>query len=724
MHKRMSGFISYLTQSSLERRNSDQVEESASEFFDMELNPHLLPGERVVGEIDNVLKFTPFTEGKQGISGKLFVTNFKIAFVTADRSSYVESNYRQRNQLVIDEEVPLTSILAIYHEASNGKRKKLTRGMTLSSHTKTLEVHCKDFRIHTYSFRFSQKVQNKQFPNILNHYANPSQESHLFAYEYGRNLLKGSLPDSPTPLFDSIGDWEQEISRQDIGKFWRVTDVNMGFNFCLSLPQYFVVPHGLVNSDLMKASHQFIERRVPTWSYTHTNGNSLVRMASLDPNTAHREYEKRMLDAVKVAGMQRNSPKVVDMSECCPSLKDVQESFSKMCKLCMTDNAKDFLMQDMNWYSSLEDTKWLQLVAQCMRTSNEVAELIQSKQRSVVIKESNGRNFSCVVSSMVQIMLDPYFRTIDGFQSMIQREWVKMGHPFQTNHCLLGSSDTDQMQPVFLLFLDCVWQLLQQFPGCFAFTDTYLTTLWDTVHIGLFETFLFDSDYQRSKFSSQEGKNIRKVRLPCTWSWRMQFSDENMSFFRDPLYLLTHDPQLSEALKETKLLANPGKYSQLLRSNKSYSKKLENILDENKSWSDSFNLETLIPITLAPVIRFWTQCFLRWQAPAQIISGGTPSQYLQQCHMVEEILHLHHKAQVLQHETRVNSTRPKSELIFSPAAMGTPQVSEILNSVYLTSSFPFSPGPTTQQQIMSFTPTISIYLQNSSVEYDLADEED
>ena len=52
--------------------------------------------------------------------------------------------------------------------------------------------------------------------------------------------------------------------------------------------------------------------------------------------------------------------------------------------------------------------------------------------------------------------------------------------------------------PEFLVFLDCMWQLLQQFPAAFEFTETYLTTLWDSAHISVFETFLFDCERDRT----------------------------------------------------------------------------------------------------------------------------------------------------------------------------------------------------------------------------------
>ena len=44
--------------------------------------------------------------------------------------------------------------------------------------------------------------------------------------------------------------------------------------------------------------------------------------------------------------------------------------------------------------------------------------------------ENESRDLSAVISSLSQLMMDPYFRTINGFQSLVQKEWITLGHPF------------------------------------------------------------------------------------------------------------------------------------------------------------------------------------------------------------------------------------------------------------------------------------------------------
>jgi hypothetical protein len=51
-----------------------------------------------------------------------------------------------------------------------------------------------------------------------------------------------------------------------------------------------------------------------------------------------------------------------------------------------SDSEKEFLVQDINWMSSLENTKWLSLVSQCLSISIEVMDTIVNRKKTVVVK--------------------------------------------------------------------------------------------------------------------------------------------------------------------------------------------------------------------------------------------------------------------------------------------------------------------------------------------------
>lgn len=72
-------------------------------------------------------------------------------------------------------------------------------------------------------------------------------------------------------------------------------------------------------------------------------------------------------------------------------------------------------------------------------------------------------NVTWQLTSLASLMLDPYYRTIKGFEVLIEKEWLSFGHKFaqRVGHGEDRHSDTDR-SPVFLQFMDCVWQMTQQ----------------------------------------------------------------------------------------------------------------------------------------------------------------------------------------------------------------------------------------------------------------------
>lgn len=74
--------------------------------------------------------------------------------------------------------------------------------------------------------------------------------------------------------------------------------------------------------------------------------------------------------------------------------------------------------------------------------------------------------------------------------------------------CFVFNGATLVQCPLFLLFLDCVWQLMNQYPAAFEFTETYLTVLSDSMWISLFSTFLFNSPKQRTQHLMVRAQHI------------------------------------------------------------------------------------------------------------------------------------------------------------------------------------------------------------------------
>lgn len=111
------------------------------------------------------------------------------------------------------------------------------------------------------------------------------------------------------------------------------------------------------------------------------------------------------------------------------------------------------------------------------------------------IQDTNNIWFSSAIASLI---LDPYYRTIDGFQAMIEKDWLCFGHKF-SDRCGHISGENKEMAPVFTQFLDVIWQIMQQHPCAFEFNERFLITINDSVHNVQFGTFVGNCEEERDK---------------------------------------------------------------------------------------------------------------------------------------------------------------------------------------------------------------------------------
>jgi len=65
------------------------------------------------------------------------------------------------------------------------------------------------------------------------------------------------------------------------------------------------------------------------------------------------------------------------------------------------------------------------------------------------------------MTALATLLLSQHARTLQGFCALVQRAWVCFGHKF-ADRCGHSNSDDEETSPIFIQFLDCVWQLLVQ----------------------------------------------------------------------------------------------------------------------------------------------------------------------------------------------------------------------------------------------------------------------
>ncbi|KAM9274027.1 myotubularin isoform 5-T7 [Morus bassanus] len=157
-------------------------------------------------------------------------------------------------------------------------------------------------------------------------------------------------------------------------------------------------------------------------------------------------------------------------------------------------------VEESHWLSSLESTHWLEHIKLVLTGAIQVADKVSSERSSVLVHCSDGWDRTAQLTSLAMLMLDSYYRTIEGFEVLVQKEWISFGHKFASRigHGDKNHADADR-SPIFLQFIDCVWQMSKQFPTAFEFNEQFLITILDHLYSCRFGTFLYNSESLREK---------------------------------------------------------------------------------------------------------------------------------------------------------------------------------------------------------------------------------
>lgn len=71
------------------------------------------------------------------------------------------------------------------------------------------------------------------------------------------------------------------------------------------------------------------------------------------------------------------------------------------------------------------------------------------------------------------------------------------------NHCNVNSLAKEE-SPIFIQFLECVWQIMKQYPTVFEFNEHFLISIIDNLYSCRYGTFLCNNEKDRIKYSLRE----------------------------------------------------------------------------------------------------------------------------------------------------------------------------------------------------------------------------
>ncbi|XP_014105613.1 PREDICTED: myotubularin-related protein 2 isoform X4 [Pseudopodoces humilis] len=446
-----------------------RVLREANKLAEME-EPPLLPGETIKDMAKDVTYICPFTGA---IRGTLTVTNYRLYFKSMER----------------DPPFVLDASLGVINRV-----EKIGGASSRGENSYGLEIVCKDIRNLRFAHKPEGRTRRSIFENLMKYAFPVSNNLPLFAFEY-----KEVFPENGWKVYDPIWEYRRQVLS------WIHPESQATITRCSQ-------PMVGVSGKRSKEDEKYLQAIMDSNAQSHKififdarpSVNAVANKAKgggYESEDAYQNAELVFLDIHNIHVMR--------------------ESLRKLKEIVYPN------IEETHWLSNLESTHWLEHIKLILAGALRIADKVESGKTSVVVHCSDGWDRTAQLTSLALLMLDGYYRTIRGFEVLVEKEWLSFGHRFQlrVGHGDKNHADADR-SPVFLQFIDCVWQMTRQFPTAFEFNEYFLITILDHLYSCLFGTFLCSSEQQRVKESLPK----KTVSL---WS----YINSQLEDFTNPLYV-------------------------------------------------------------------------------------------------------------------------------------------------------------------------------------------
>ncbi|VDM40210.1 unnamed protein product [Toxocara canis] len=293
--------------------------------------------------------------------------------------------------------------------------------------------------------------------------------------------------------------------------------------FCDTYPEWICVP-AAANKQMLIGSCKFRSRaRLPALTYWHrANAAAIARCAQpLTGFSARCVEDEQLMDLIAKTNPSCSTVFLIDTRPKVNAMvnkmqgkgfEDVRNyanmrfhffdienihimraSLQKLLDACQRARTmSDYLKQ-------LEASGWLRHTRALLECGTFLADSV-AKGISCVVHCSDGWDRTSQTVSIAQLLLDPFYRTIRGFQILIEKDWLGFGHKFDDRCGHVGALNEEaakEVSPIFAQFLDATFQLMRQRPRAFEFNERYLIEIHEHAYSCQYGTFLGNCDKDR-----------------------------------------------------------------------------------------------------------------------------------------------------------------------------------------------------------------------------------
>ncbi|XP_014211423.1 myotubularin-related protein 6 [Copidosoma floridanum] len=437
------------------------------------------------------------------------------------------------------------------HVASAEKLPLLTSGSPLC-------IKCKHFFVVTFVIPKERDCHEVYLTLIK--LSSPTRTEDLYCFDFKGNN-EGLIQEMGWNFFSL----QDEFQRQGVpNDEWSLSYLNVNYELCESYPKYLYVPSSCSNTVLMGSAKFRSKGRLPVLTYLHNSNKASICRCSqpLSGFNARCLKDEQMLYNLLCTNPDSKYLCVVDTRPRINAMANraagkgyenenfydnikfqffgienihvMRSSLNKLLELQKSTSMSSFL-------SGLESSGWLKHIRAILETSWFIARNVVNGI-SVVVHCSDGWDRTAQVCSLAALMLDPFYRTIHGFQVLIEKDWLAFGHKFN-DRCGYVTADSKELAPIFTQFIDATYQLSQQYPFMFQFNEQYLITLHDHVQSCQYGTFIGNCEKDRQFYKVSD-------RTYSLWGYISQHINE----FINPLYSNKQSKEASNQILKPKLL--------------------------------------------------------------------------------------------------------------------------------------------------------------------------